>query len=35
MQELGYGKEVADLVERAAFLSKADLVTNMVYEFPN
>jgi len=33
-KELDCGKEVADLVERAAFLSKADLVTNMVYEFP-
>jgi glycyl-tRNA synthetase beta chain len=26
--------ELAKLVERAAFLSKADLVTHMVYEFP-
>lgn len=32
--ELGCDEETADLVERAAFLSKADLVTNMVYEFP-
>ena len=33
-EHLGYDKETADLVERAAYLSKADLVTNMVYEFP-
>jgi glycyl-tRNA synthetase beta chain len=26
--------EISNLVERAAFLSKADLVTHMVYEFP-
>jgi glycyl-tRNA synthetase beta chain len=27
-------EELSNLVERAAFLSKADLVTHMVYEFP-
>ena len=27
-------KDLVSLVDRAAYLSKADLVTNMVYEFP-
>jgi glycyl-tRNA synthetase beta chain len=28
-------KEITHLLDRAAFLAKADLVTNMVYEFPD
>lgn len=31
---LGWGERVRKQINRAAFLAKADLVTNMVYEFP-
>ncbi|EFQ23722.1 glycyl-tRNA synthetase beta chain [Aminomonas paucivorans DSM 12260] len=33
VESLGLG-EIRSLVDRAAFLAKADLLTNMVYEFP-
>lgn len=33
-QELGWPAETAVRVQRTAYLAKADLVTNMVYEFP-
>lgn len=33
-KKLGLDKETVERASRAAFLAKADLVTNMVYEFP-
>lgn len=33
-QQLGWPAETAAQVQRTAYLAKADLVTNMVYEFP-
>ena len=31
---LNNGENISDLIDRAAYLSKADLVTSMVFEFP-
>ncbi|HHY59030.1 MAG TPA: glycine--tRNA ligase subunit beta [Clostridia bacterium] len=33
-QQLGWDPEILSQVQRTAYLAKADLVTNMVYEFP-
>ncbi len=33
-KKLGFGERDLELVKRAAFLSKADIATSMIYEFP-
>ncbi len=33
-KKIGFGVKEMDLVDRAAYLSKADIATNMIYEFP-